>query len=148
MTIMSIYIYEIHKLNIQYLYIHKMYKLCIYSAAERSYPTSKVRGRSREDPMCEGRWPRGVTPRLRSGTAAETARLRHHRNCREKLPKSKVRGCGREELSHAPTSEARGSGQEELPHARGQGWQQGGATPCPRSSGCAGIGGPRGAIPR
>ena len=40
------------------------------SAAERSYPTSEVRGRSREDPMPEGRQPRGVTPRPRSGTAA------------------------------------------------------------------------------
>ena len=45
------------------------------SVAERSYPTSKVRGRSREDPMPEGPRPRGVTPHLSSGAAAETARL-------------------------------------------------------------------------
>ena len=31
----------------------------------------EVRGRSREDPMPKGRWPRGATPRLRSGAAAE-----------------------------------------------------------------------------
>ena len=31
------------------------------SAAKRSYPMSKVRGRSREDPMPKGRRPRGVT---------------------------------------------------------------------------------------
>ena len=31
---------------------------------------SEVRGRSREDPMPEGRWPRGVAQRLRSGAAA------------------------------------------------------------------------------
>ena len=44
--------------------------------------------------------------------------------------------------------EARGGGREEQPHARGQGQQLGGATPSPRSGGCAGAGGPRGAIPR
>ena len=56
------------------------------SVAERSYPTSEVRGRSREDPMPEGRRPRGVTPRLRSGAVAESARLRRRRNGREELP--------------------------------------------------------------
>ena len=40
------------------------------SAAERRYPTSKVRGRSQEDPMPEGWPPRGVTPRPRPGAAA------------------------------------------------------------------------------
>ena len=35
-------------------------------AAERSYPTSEARGRSREDPMPEGRRPRGATPHPRS----------------------------------------------------------------------------------
>ena len=62
-----------------------MYKLCIYSAAERSYPTSKVRGRSREDPMPEGRWPR-VNLSPRSGAAAKSARLQWHRNGQEELP--------------------------------------------------------------
>ena len=32
---------------------------------------SEVRGRSREDPMTEGRRPRGATARRRSGAAAE-----------------------------------------------------------------------------
>ena len=45
-----------------------------------SYPTSEVRGRSQEDPMLEGQWPRGVTPCPRSGAAAESARMRRHRN--------------------------------------------------------------------
>ena len=45
------------------------------SAAERSYPMSEVRGRSREDLILKGRWPRGVTPLLRSGAAAASARL-------------------------------------------------------------------------
>ena len=40
------------------------------SAAERKYPTSEIRGRNREDPMPEGRRPRGATPRPRSGAAA------------------------------------------------------------------------------
>ena len=82
-----------------------------------SYPTSEVRGRSREHPTPERRWPRGVTPCPRSGAAAESARLRWRRN-----------------------------GQEELPHVRGQGPWLGGATPPPRSGGCAGAGGPRGDI--
>ena len=62
------------------------------SVGERSYLTSEVRGRSREDPMPEGWWPRGATPRLRSEAAA-----------------------GR---SH-PTPEARGGGREKQPHFRG-----------------------------
>ena len=53
------------------------------SAAERSYPTSEVRGRSQEDPMPEGRQPRGVTPCLRSGAAATSARLQQRRNGRK-----------------------------------------------------------------
>ena len=57
---------------------------------------SEVRGRNREDPMPEGRWPRGVTPRLRSGAEAG----------RTPCPK--------------------GGGQEELPQARGQGQKPGG----------------------
>ena len=52
-------------------------------------PTSEVRGRSREDPMPEGRRPSGVTPRPRSGAAAESTRLRRP-NGQEKL--SCVRG--------------------------------------------------------
>ena len=51
---------------------------------------SEVRGRSREDPMPEGLWPRGVTPRPRSGAAAKSTRLRRRRNGREELPS--VRG--------------------------------------------------------
>ena len=57
-----------------------------------------------------------------------------------------------------PTSEVRGGGQEELPNVHGQ-WRLGEATlllrpgaaagrSIPRSGGCTGAGGPRGAIPR
>ena len=76
------------------------------SAAERSHPTSEVRGRSWEDPKPEGRQPRGVTPRLRSGAAAESTILRQRKN-------------GREELPHAPTPEARGGGREDQAHVQG-----------------------------
>ena len=86
------------------------------SAAERSYPTSEVRGRSWEDPMPGRWWPRGVTTHPRSGAAAESTRLRWRRNGREELPQSEVRG----------------GGQEELPQAQGQGCWPRGASPCQR----------------
>ena len=72
--------------------------------------------------MPEGRWPGGVTPRPRSGAAAESARLPRHRNGGEELPKSEVRGGSREELPHvqgavaAPAQESL----EELSHVEGQ----------------------------
>ena len=80
----------------------------VQSAAERSYPMSVVRGRSQDNPVPEGRWQRGVTPCLRSGAAAESARLQRCRNS-----------------------------QEELPHVRGQRLQRRGATPRPRSGAVA-----------
>ena len=67
--------------------------------------------------MPEVQQPRGVTPRPASGAAAESARLQRRRNSQELLPKSEVRGGGREELPHTPTPKARGGGREELPHA-------------------------------
>ena len=70
------------------------------SAAERSYPTSEVRGGSREDPMPKGQQPRGVTPRSRSGAVAKSARLQRRRNGREELPESEVRGGGWEDQPH------------------------------------------------
>ena len=49
--------------------------------------------------MPEGRRPRGVTPRPRSGAAAESTRLRRRRNRREALPRvggqgGRLRGVG------------------------------------------------------
>ena len=81
------------------------------SAAERSYPMSEVRGRSREDPMPEGQRPRGVTPCPRSGGAAERS-----------YPTSEVRGGGREEQPHVQGAVAAGAqeGLEELAHVEGQ----------------------------
>ena len=75
------------------------------SAAKRSYPTSEVRGRSREDPMPKGRRLRGVTPLPRSGAVAKSSRLQRRRNGGEELPKSEVRGG--HERSY-PTSEVGG----------------------------------------
>ena len=119
---------------------------------------SEVRGRSREDPMPEGRRPRGVTPRPRSGAVAESTRLRRRRNRREELPcvrgqagrprgdtQRPTSGAQREELSRL---QGQGWRREELPRLRGQGRRPEGPTPHPRSRGCAGAGGPRGAIPR
>ena len=64
---------------LQPVHIGRVAGTSAYSAAKRSYTISEVRGRSREDPMPEGQWPRGVTPRLRSGAVAESARLQWHR---------------------------------------------------------------------
>ena len=68
--------------------------------AERSYPMSEVRGRSREDPMPEGRWPKGVTPCLRSGAAAKSAESDSAGMAERRYPMSEVRGSGQEELPH------------------------------------------------
>ena len=62
--------------------------------AERSYPTSKVRGGSREE-----------IPSVQVRGGDETS-----------YPASEVRGGGLEEIPHALRLEARGSGKEELPH--------------------------------
>ena len=109
------------------------------SAAERSYPTSEVRGRSREDPMPERRRPRGVTPRPRSGWGEGAAERSYPASevrggVERSYPASEVRGGGEElpnapkpearggslaELPHAPKPEARGGGREDQPHAQG-----------------------------
>ena len=52
--------------------------------------------------------PRGATPRPRSEAVAERS-----------YPVSEVRGCGWEELPHAPTPEARGGGWEDQLHVQG-----------------------------
>ena len=89
----------------------------VLSVAERIHPMSEVRGRSQKDPMPEGRRPRGVTPRPRSGAAAQSTRLRQRRNGQEELPQ--VRGQGGDERRY-PASEVRGGGREEIPHAPSQ----------------------------
>ena len=83
---------------------------------------AEVRGRSWEEPMPKGQRPRGVTPRPRSGAAAESARLQRHRNGREELPKSEARGGGQEDQPHVQGAVAvrAQEGLEELSHAEGQ----------------------------
>ena len=83
---------------------------------------SEVRGSGQECQAAMAQeWPRGATPRPRSGGVAERSypaskvRGGHERS----YPASEVRGGGREELSHAPTPEARGCGQADKPHIQG-----------------------------
>ena len=52
--------------------------------------------------------------------SSQSARLQQHRNGREELPKSEVRGGGREELPHTPMHEAKGGSREEQPHIQGE----------------------------
>ena len=121
-------------------------------AAERSYPTSEVRCRSREDPMPKGRQPRGVTPCPRWGAAAESARLR--RRVRGQGPRweesPRIWGQGQRPGGATPRPNAGIQGRQPggATHAWGQGQWPGGPTPRPGSRGFAGTGGPRGAIPR
>ena len=94
------------------------------SAAERCFPTSEVRGRSREDPMPEGRRPRGATPCPRSGAeAGRTPCLRG--GGRKVLPHvlrsgTVAESAGSDSAGTAerryPMSEVSGGGWEELPH--------------------------------
>ena len=66
---------------------------------------SEVRGRSWENPMPEGPWPRGVIPRSRSGAAAGRSNptskepwLRGRRRAKRSYPTLKVRKGGGEEI--------------------------------------------------
>ena len=91
------------------------------SVAERSYPTSEVRGRSPEfQAVTAQEWRRGATqvrgqgwrpggaiPHPRSGAAAE-----------RRYPANEVRGDSWQELPHAPIPEASGGGQEDQPHVQ------------------------------
>ena len=85
------------------------------SMAERSYSTSEGRGRSQEDPMPEGRWPRGATLRPRPGAVAGRT-----------YPSPEARGGSQEEQPHFQGAVAARAqeGLEELFHVQGQkGWQ-------------------------
>ena len=99
------------------------------SAVERSHPRSEVRGRSREDPMPEGRRPRGVTPRPRSGAAAESTRLRWHRNRREELPHVRGQGGRPRGDTQRPRSGVATRGVTPRPRS---GTAAGRSNPCPR----------------
>ena len=93
--------------------------------AERSYPTSEVKGRSLEDPIPEGRQRRGVTPYQRSGAASQSARRRRRSKGREELPR--VRGRGRGPGGATPRQRPGAAAGRSYP-VRGQGRRPGGAT--------------------
>ena len=91
------------------------------SMAERSYPTSEVRGSGGEcQTAMVQEWLRGATPRPRSGGTAERRYPASEvRGVDERsYPTSEVRGGCREELPHDPKPEARGGGREEQPRPR------------------------------
>ena len=92
------------------------------STAKRSYPTSKVRGRSQEDPMPEGWWPRGITPRPRSGQWLRVPGCDGAGTAERSSPASKARGGGWEEQPHVQGVVAAWTqkGLEELSHVEGQ----------------------------
>ena len=98
------------------------------SAAERSYPTSEVRGRSREDPHAR---------RAAAKRSYPTSEVRgSSRECQAETAQERPRGatpCPRSGSEAGRTPCPRGGGQEELPHIRGHGqW--------PRVPGCDGAG--------
>ena len=107
---------------------------------ERSYPTSEVRGRSREDPHAPGAAAKRSYPT--SGVRGslgdcQTAKV-------QEWPRGDARGGGREELR--PRRRSGAAAERSYPRPR-SGAAARGATPRPGSCGCAGAGGPRGAIP-
>ena len=83
--------------------------------------------------MPEGRQPRGVTRRPRSGAAAESARLQQRRSSQEELPHTQGQGFRPRRATPHPRSrvaaersyptppmpEARGSSWEDQPHVQG-----------------------------
>ena len=96
-----------------------------FSAAERSYPTSEVRGSGRECQAAMAQeWRRGATPRPRSGAAAERSYpiRRPGVVARKSYPMPKARGSGRDEQPHLQGAVAAKAqeGLEELVHVQGQ----------------------------
>ena len=69
--------------------------------------------------MHEGWQPRGVTPRPRSGAAAENTRLRRCRNGREELLRVRGQGPRLGGDTPGPKPQAKGGGREEQPHVQG-----------------------------
>ena len=65
--------------------------------------------------MPEGRCPRGVTPRPRSGAAAESTRLQGRRSCREELPHDRGRVEGGVAHRRYLASEVRGGDERSYP---------------------------------
>ena len=103
-------------------------------ATKRSYPTSEVRGSTRE---CQA-----ATAQERPKGATQ---VRGWGGGREELPQASKPPClrpGAAARRSNPTSEVRGSSPEELPCVRGQGRWPGGVTPHPRPGAAAGRSNP------
>ena len=83
---------------------------------------SEVRGRSWEDPMPEGRWPRGVTPVRRQGQWLRMPGCDGTGTAKRSYPAFEVRGGSREELPHIQGVVAARAqeGLEEPSHVEGQ----------------------------
>ena len=115
------------------------------SAAKRSYPTSEVRGRSREDPIHEGQRPRGITPCPRAGAAAEecqTATAQERPRGATPCPRS---GAATRGVTPHPRSGVAGGRRYPKPLSLRPGAAGGRTNPTPWLRGHRG---PRGAIPR
>ena len=123
---------------------------CDWRAKRRREEPPHVRrqGQKPGGPMPEGRRPRAVTPRPRSGAAAQSTRLQRRRNCGEELPRVRGQGGPPRGDTQRPRSGAVGGRSYPTPPCLRPGAAAEGATPRPRSRGCAGAGGPGGAIPR
>ena len=120
------------------------------AAAKRSCPTSEVRGSGGEcQTATVQKQPRGATPRPRSGgrPRGDVQRPRSGAVTRGVTPCPRS-GAVMRGITPRPRSGAAAGRRYPMPPIRGQGWRPGGPTPCQRSCGCAGAGGPRGAIPR
>ena len=89
------------------------------------------RGRE-EPPHVRGRRPREVTSRLRSGAAAESTRLRQHRNGRDKLPRVRGQGGRPRGDTQRPRSGAAMRGVTLLPRAGAAGRRSYPTLPRPR----------------
>ena len=124
---------------------------------------SEVRGRAGRTPCLKGsKQPRGVIPRPRSGAAAKSTRLQWRRTGCEELPRIQAHAGRPGGVTRCPRSGAAAgrnyptplslrpgaAAGRSNPHTRDQGRWPGGPTPRPRSRGCMGAGGARGAIPR
>ena len=105
--------------------------LLLLTCIGRQVRTFTERGRE-ELPHVRGQGQKPGVPGCDGAGTAETS-----------YPMPEVRGDGRECQAATAQGQPRGA-----TPAQGQGRRPGGATPHPRSSGCAGPGGPRGAIPR
>ena len=119
--VMSLLFNMLFRLGITFLPTSKCFVISavmVHKCVREELPHVWGQGQKPGGPHARGAVAKRGYPTSEDGAAATSARLGQHR-----------------------------SSQEELPHAWGQGQRPGGATPHPRIGGCAGTGGPRGAIP-